>query len=956
MDGIQRKRPFPLAPFSVLLGTIAASITVAAALPLWPLLALFAMLGVTVAYLSRRQRRATLGSLLAFQPCPISEVTPEDMEIELSRVARAAIKGDDPFPPYVRRGGQDNRVRSCLKEHRMVIVVGDRYAGKTRAALEAIRSGRRGTVLLLRRASTKENPLHTLLLEPWLIRKRKRCFVFVDNLDTYLDGVEPQDIEAWLAARPRATLVATISSKALETALDPRSASFNRDKRILSIEKRAVIADRIDGDDLERARGVYGDDPELSQLGAYLGGGPAVEERYAEAKDRHPVGWGIVTAAIVAARTGITRGIAREDLLELARRLGLVERSTPEEELIAEVEFCCQESEGIMGMLVAEEPSGDEPLLRANSILAREDPESPAQPLSVPMSLDTWQAVAGVLAKDQASCIGIAKAAWLHAGKTRMPDKALMEFALELLWSDEAKLDPEPAVGRAAMSLATALIEELERDGSPPQYEPPGPLPAPDPALVDEAIDRRGTHGDNLFEPALPAYWTPPPFYTRRWIRDLLRFAVLSTCDLLSTAVGIALGAAVSSRLIGDSESFASMAHGAAIAFPLLIVLFAYLGLYRPDSRRARLPEIVNGMAIAAFALALVAMAEGFELPTLFLILVSAIAASAAVFFSRMAYDWVSTNWANHLRLVARTLFVAPAEAAHLSAELVRRTSRRPMQFVGFLSSEKSEDTAQLSTLAEFEEVLGEYFVDHVILADPELRIEKRSELAAICHTRGIRVELFPSAAEITQEAGEALPDLSVPLIEIPPPYLSPFNARVKRSFDLVLGTVLCVPAAVLFALIAPTLWALGLGKSPIAQLPRLGRKRVRFSMYRFHLDDDSPLAQWVNAALRRTHLDELPQLYNVLHGEMSLVGPRPLNDREYSQLREVERHRYAVKPGITGLWQISRKSQPVRDPFAPMALMARLDLVYCRRWSPLLDFTIILRTPWAFVRSAESA
>jgi lipopolysaccharide/colanic/teichoic acid biosynthesis glycosyltransferase len=86
----------------------------------------------------------------------------------------------------------------------------------------------------------------------------------------------------------------------------------------------------------------------------------------------------------------------------------------------------------------------------------------------------------------------------------------------------------------------------------------------------------------------------------------------------------------------------------------------------------------------------------------------------------------------------------------------------------------------------------------------------------------------------------------------------------------------------------------------------------------------------------------------------MSLVGPRPLTAREYGKLDDVQSQRYAIKPGITGLWQVAHRGGPVYDESAHIALMARLDLVYCRRWSPLLDFTILLRTPGAVFRPSE--
>jgi len=959
MDRPAGKRPFPLGPLA-LLPLIAAALVVAGSLPPWILVLLFGALVVAVPWSWRSRRISALHPLLAFDPCAISAVTPDAMEIELSPLARGKVEGKDPFPPYIHRGLEDNRIRSRLKQHRFVIVAGNRYSGKTRAALEAIRSGRKGNVLLLRRASSQgDNPLRDLLTASWLIPKRSRCFVFVDKIDTYLDGLDPHDITAWLTAHPRAALVATISHKQRQAALDPNSDSYDLNKQILDESKTALLKDTISGEALVRAQEKYGDDPELARIGSYLGGGQAIESRYEQAMSEYPAAWGITTTAVLAVRAGLTKGLAQADLVELAKSLNLLDRFTPDEEIDAAMGFCCQEPEGILGMLVVEEPSEGKRTIRANSVLVRAS-ESPSQ-RPVPMSLSTWTTIAKALAKDQWSCVQIARAAWLEAIAKDPPDRALMEIALEVLWSDEARLGQDSEAGRIGIDLAAALIEELERpqDSSPrprrQPFGPPAPLPAPDREKVEEVIDRRGITGtDNLFEPALPAYWNPPPFYANRGKRNALRFALLVSLDLLSAAAGIAAGTWIAHRLLADNESTGDILRGGRVAIPLLIVLFAYLGLYRPDSKRAKVAEIVKGMSIVAFVIALVALAEGLEPSVLLMILFCGIGASFAVWFLRALYDWGSSKWVKQRELRARTLFVAPVETAHLTADLVRQTSRRPMQFVGFVSREQKPDPSQLSTLDEFEQVLEEFFVDHVILADPGLDLKQRSELATICHTKGVRLELFPFPDEIFLEAGEALADLSVPLIEIPPPYLPRFSARVKRYFDLLVGGVLAILAALLAIPLIGVLFFVNVGQLPIAKVPRLGRKTVGFSMYRLELQADHSLAEFLNAILVRTHLDELPQLYNVLRGEMSLVGPRPLDDREFSQLDEVERHRYAVKPGITGLWQVNRRNQPVRDEFARIALMASLDLVYCRRWSPLLDFTILLRTPWAFFRASE--
>ena len=105
-----------------------------------------------------------------------------------------------------------------------------------------------------------------------------------------------------------------------------------------------------------------------------------------------------------------------------------------------------------------------------------------------------------------------------------------------------------------------------------------------------------------------------------------------------------------------------------------------------------------------------------------------------------------------------------------------------------------------------------------------------------------------------------------------------------------------------------------------------------------FKLRDD-PRVTPLGRALRRWSLDELPQLLNVLRGEMSLVGPRPLPARDYERLEEWHRKRYLVLPGMTGLWQVSGRSELDFDD------LVRLDFLYLERWSVALDLTILLKT-----------
>jgi lipopolysaccharide/colanic/teichoic acid biosynthesis glycosyltransferase len=100
---------------------------------------------------------------------------------------------------------------------------------------------------------------------------------------------------------------------------------------------------------------------------------------------------------------------------------------------------------------------------------------------------------------------------------------------------------------------------------------------------------------------------------------------------------------------------------------------------------------------------------------------------------------------------------------------------------------------------------------------------------------------------------------------------------------------------------------------------------------------------------LRRWSVDELPQLFNVLKGQMSLVGPRPLPERDYQRLEDWHRKRYLVLPGMTGLWQVSGRSELEFDE------LVRLDFLYLERWSVFLDLSIMLKTIPAVLRGKGS-
>ncbi|ARN79873.1 hypothetical protein DSM21852_30180 [Methylocystis bryophila] len=185
--------------------------------------------------------------------------------------------------------------------------------------------------------------------------------------------------------------------------------------------------------------------------------------------------------------------------------------------------------------------------------------------------------------------------------------------------------------------------------------------------------------------------------------------------------------------------------------------------------------------------------------------------------------------------------------------------------------------------------------------------------------------------------------------------------AAVKRLMDLTIGLALCVIALPIVALIAAAIKLDSPGPVFFRQA-RIGLHFEPFIMVKFRslhhnmpdphthyeMQEDDPRITRVGALLRNSSLDELPQLCNVIAGSMSLVGPRPLVEWESRETLRRHAARFEVKPGITGLSQITVRNSVDLDA------RSDVDVEYVRRWSPLLDLEVLLRTPaYVFSRKA---
>lgn len=256
--------------------------------------------------------------------------------------------------------------------------------------------------------------------------------------------------------------------------------------------------------------------------------------------------------------------------------------------------------------------------------------------------------------------------------------------------------------------------------------------------------------------------------------------------------------------------------------------------------------------------------------------------------------------------------------------------------------------------LDDLERLVKAEKVDEVIVALPRAA----NELLAPCleRLRALPVELWMLPDVALLDRGAAADAL--PLIHLARRPQSDAGRLIKAVSDRVLATLLLVLLGPAMLLIAAAIRIESRGPALFRQ-ERSGRNREPFQILKFRTMRTEAEA-WaipagrtdrrvtrVGRALRRTSLDELPQLLNVLRGEMSLVGPRPfavLHDRAFARLLEGYDRRHRVRPGITGLAQIKGlRGEP--ENLEAMAARLRLDLAYIDGWSPLLDAKILLRT-----------
>jgi exopolysaccharide biosynthesis polyprenyl glycosylphosphotransferase len=453
-------------------------------------------------------------------------------------------------------------------------------------------------------------------------------------------------------------------------------------------------------------------------------------------------------------------------------------------------------------------------------------------------------------------------------------------------------------------------------------------------------------------------------------VRRAASIVALIVLDLVGLVLGVYAALAIRDVYYGaDTPLWGLIWKTETDWLPFLTVITALVfwqaGLYAERERRAGFGRIVASLVLVAVITMIFAVGSGHEFGTYGLAPTAVVLTSICIGLLRGSYDVVTGDLLKLAGIRRRAILVGESEnLARLRRTLGASRGGIDYDFVGAITS--SADGAGLPVLGHLPAlpaVLSRRVVDELIVIDSDFNDRELVEIVEQAHRQGVKVRVAPRATELLIERrGEYVPGQGVPLFELRPPVFVGADWVAKRGFDLTVSALVTLLGLPLWLLIA---LAIKLdSRGPILYRDRrVGLNERQFDMLKFrtmYADAearqaeleaaneaegplfkirDDPRVTRVGRVLRRFSLDEIPQVLNVLRGEMSLVGPRPLPVRDYELLEPWHRKRYLVLPGMTGLWQVAGRSSLGFDD------LVRLDFYYLEHWSIWLDVSILLKT-----------
>lgn len=312
-----------------------------------------------------------------------------------------------------------------------------------------------------------------------------------------------------------------------------------------------------------------------------------------------------------------------------------------------------------------------------------------------------------------------------------------------------------------------------------------------------------------------------------------------------------------------------------------------------------------------------------------------------------------------------KVLIVGAGTVGKKLKQEIENSLEHGLHVVGYLDDDLSGEvtkTSILGSLPDARTVIELNQVDDVVIALPGSAYESMDRLVAELHNLPVKVWVIPDYFHLAMHKAVVEEFAGLPMLDLRAPAVNNYQLMVKRAFDLLITILILPPSLLLMGIFAIAIRLEGPGPLILKQ-KRVGENGRLFDMYKIrtmvpnadelrqmvvkadelghpiHKVSDDPRVTRVGHILRRTSLDELPQLFNILKGEMSLVGPRPELPEVVADYEPWQWKRFAVPQGITGWWQVNGRSD------RPMHLHTEDDLYYVQNYSLLLDIQILLKT-----------
>nr|WP_300143370.1 sugar transferase [Propionicimonas sp.] len=465
----------------------------------------------------------------------------------------------------------------------------------------------------------------------------------------------------------------------------------------------------------------------------------------------------------------------------------------------------------------------------------------------------------------------------------------------------------------------------------------------------------------------------------RPWLLSkVAQHAFLIIADVVVIMAALVAGIRITGLLPLDGGDHERMI---AIAIPLVGVAWLCLlqatGSYQLRHQRAGATEYKRVLMASFMAAGLVGISSYLlkaEFPRGLYVLLFGIGTAGIVsvrFLRRKVMHRI------HRQGMLLTPIVVAGESGHVDAiaKVLRRETWLGYRVVGAVTRDRVDQTPGglpvLGSVADTLDVINEHGIATVIFAEGSFsRPVDFRRMAWELEEQDIHMIVVPALTEVSAQRLDVRPVAGLPLVDVDRPQAIEAARWVKRTYDILGSAVLLLLAAPIMGLTALAI-KLEDGGPVIFRQRRVGLKGEEFDCLKFRsmcIDAEARLAALqaqnegagplfkltrdpritrVGRFIRRFSLDELPQLWNALRGDMSLVGPRPALPTEVAQYDSDTRRRLDVRPGLTGLWQVSGRSNLSWDD------TVRLDLYYVDNWSMVQDLMILARTAKAVVGSA---